>query len=114
MLILLIPTRSLTSTFDVTFTSVPCLIISSPALYFSPSVPVNSSVNVNVSVLLDSTSNKSETFSNCSTVKVFSSATTLPFLTKSYNLTVLLELPALSLTLKLRLYAFSELPSSNE
>ena len=58
--------------------------------------------------MLDTTSNTSETFFNCSSVKDLSLAFTLLSFTKSAKAMFSFTLFALSLTVKLRLYALSE------
>ena len=63
------------------------------------------------SLVLDTTSNTSETFFNCSSVKDLSLAFTLLSFTKSAKAMFSFTLFALSLTVKLR---SSEFPSSNE
>ena len=66
------------------------------------------------SLVLDTTSNTSETFFNCSSVKDLSLAFTLLSFTKSAKAMFSFTLFALSLTVKLRSYALSEFPSSYE
>ena len=58
--------------------------------------------------MLDTTSNTSETFFNCSSVKDLSLAFTLLSFTKSAKAMFSFTLFALSLTVKLRSYALSE------
>ena len=65
-------------------------------------------------LVLDTTSNTSETFFNCSSVKDLSLAFTLLSFTKSAKAMFSFTLFALSLTVKLRSYALSEFPSSYE
>ena len=109
---LLMPALLLTSICDVTFIDSPCLIILSLSSYTFSSVPVNVSVNLKSSSLFDTTSNTSETFFNCSSVKDLSLAFTLLSFTKSAKAMFSFTLFALSLTVKLRSYALSEFPSS--